>query len=805
MEKKTPRFRIFAVKDGDVYGLLVKRQLTDDQPEEQRYFWFRDPEGLAPTQEIMRACNQCHELRSSVYEKRLIKELVDYASIVDQTGNLMPVKSVAGKYYEAKGYQGLVDHFFGRVDSPLRDFFVDADTFKTAVLAKVRGKDEIVGRAAEFGVRSPHNIPHGDFPYLKPIEHILKVGTNEPPKWFRKQGPIAVDFHDGRVYRRAELLNDLKNLVLSNQFSILDGTSATGKTVLVRQLGYELREEKKMVVYYFDCDLYRDFDKERLIEEINSTRGVIILENIHLATQQYQRIYSLVRSDPQRHILFTSRPSFREAENEKDTLLSTISTLELEPFNQVDRILEHYASHYPGLAWSLEDRESIKRVSRKSFWLLAYALEGYVRANGEGDPMNWLVHGVHSDLTELEKLDPSYPEVLASLSPLYRSEVLTEEFYLTKVLGFSQTTLSELVYRDEITVQRDRKEGYVFYGLPHSALAEAYWEHGKIYRRRRGLPEYREYIYEYARSNVPNGLESVLFAEVDTQKSVLSWLDEAGETGSVLERERFMKVIASWAREHSHAHPIGTQLINILAKKITEDDDLRSSGKCIRAIKKADPEAARALIRALDKERLANRVNAAKNINQVLALLTAIEMVNHQAAARLCRLLSLAEITAQINATQDIALIWGALSCIGGANKKVARAICESIDLPKLIKRLNVVMGPYGWGFINIVRAANPRVARDLCELLDMRALVDKCLAMKNSNYVPPIAEWFVTIYAASKKAGRKFRKLVPQTDWDGGRILFLEGKLVLDPSTKAFENNCRWKLVYPRIRSVKE
>jgi hypothetical protein len=282
-------------------------------------------------------------------------------------------------------------------------------------------------------------------------------------------------------------------------------------------------------------------------------------------------------------------------------------------------------------------------------------------------------------------------------------------------------------------------------------------------------------------------------------------LDKAGETGSVLERERFMKVIASWAREHSHAHPIGTHIINILAKKITEDDDLRSSGKCIRAIKKADPEAARALIRTLDKEKLVNRVNAAKNINQVFALVAAIEMVNHQAAARLCRLFNRAKITAQINATQDIALIWGALSCIGGANKKVVRAICESIDLPKLIKRLNVVMGPYGWGFINLVRSANPRVARDLCELLDMRVLVDKCLAMKNSNYVPPIAEWFVTIYAASKKAGRKFRKLVPKIEWDGGRILFLEGKIVLDPSIKAFENNGRCKLVYPRTRIVKE
>ena len=134
MSGEWPKFKVFAVKDGDSYGLLIKRQLSTDVPEEQKYFWFRDAEWLAPTSEIMHACDKCHELSGSVYEKRLVKELIDYACAVDQTGNAGVLKSISGKYPNIKGYQGLVDHFFERrrVESPLRDFFIDAHTFKKA-------------------------------------------------------------------------------------------------------------------------------------------------------------------------------------------------------------------------------------------------------------------------------------------------------------------------------------------------------------------------------------------------------------------------------------------------------------------------------------------------------------------------------------------------------------------------------------------------------------------------------------------------------------------------------------------------
>jgi len=127
----------------------------------------------------------------------------------------------------------------------LLEGITDKDELKAQVRQILEGKlgeENIPGKLA---VTPSKNLSFGvDFQYLRPIEEVLKIGTDEKPKWFRKTGPIAADFGDDRVYCRNELLEKLRSLVIGNQFSMLEGIGATGKTVLVRQLGLELSNEK---------------------------------------------------------------------------------------------------------------------------------------------------------------------------------------------------------------------------------------------------------------------------------------------------------------------------------------------------------------------------------------------------------------------------------------------------------------------------------------------------------------------------------------------------------------------------------
>ncbi|MCK5603302.1 helix-turn-helix transcriptional regulator [Candidatus Pacearchaeota archaeon] len=401
---------------------------------------------------------------------------------------------------------------------------------------------------------------HDDFIYLRSIENVLKVGMPEEPKWFRKSGPIAADFDDGRIYRREEKLNKLKELVMSNSVSMLEGGGAIGKTVLVLNLAYDLYKANKTQIYYFDCDKDRNFDKHKLIREIKNVDGIFILENLHLVPKKFQGIYSDFKHDKDRHILFVARPSFQEFQHSRSEDLSEIKNLTIEPFDEVDALIKNFSSYPDTPEIGSEGSEQIKEISSDSFWLLSYVLEGYTKSDQEGDAKKWLERGVKEDLNDLKNLNRVFPEVLVALSPLYQNEVLTAESYLIDKLKFGYEVLDQLVQRTEITRQT-MKNGVVFYGLPHSALAGAYWECGQEYRKRKGIKEYEDFVCSYAASYPSNGLEAIVNSINGNicYSRIIAWrLDQHSKLAKVIENETSFWVI--WEVIHH------TLLPNILIK-----------------------------------------------------------------------------------------------------------------------------------------------------------------------------------------------------------------------------------------------
>lgn len=550
MSENLPKFWIYAVVDGESRGLYARKQKSEHSEPEKVYFHITN--GLKPTAEILKACDgnaKCLYTEND-REVRIFNEIVSYAMNVALHGRKGEFE-LTQPYLETRGYQEVVDRYYEDPRmSPFKDFFESAATLKKHVLKNVRGKHHLAeGTAEQFGVLSPHAMMADDFEYLEPIKDVLKIGIVTPPRRLRKAGPIAVDFDqdfDQRVFRRSKPLEDLRSLVLEESVSMLIGKAATGKTVLARQLGYELHTKENWAVYFFDCDGNMDFQWRSLAGDINSVRGIFILENIHLATREFQLVYNKLDEHPCRHVLLTTRPSFRESQDKKGVDLCEIEAIELKPFDDVDKIVDHFALRHPEVAWSSTIRESIKKISEKSFWLLSYALEGYVGSQGKGESGTWLEESVRGDLEDLERLNPTYPEVLVALSPLYRNEVQTEETFLREALRFEPRMLNDLVDRGEITRRRNYEEGYCFYGLPHSALAHVYWKYGGVYRRRRKLPGYEEYLYEYATAEVPNGLRAALKTRVDIRERVLDRIRKTGKMINVISAVAQIGPIKDW-------------------------------------------------------------------------------------------------------------------------------------------------------------------------------------------------------------------------------------------------------------------
>ncbi|GAI77941.1 unnamed protein product, partial [marine sediment metagenome] len=110
------------------------------------------------------------------------------------------------------------------------------------------------------------------------------------------------------------------------------------------------------------------------------------------------------------------------------------------------------------------------------------------------------------DLEDIEKLECK-PQILVALSALYMDETLTARGFLIDNLDFTDEQINRLVELGEII--KHRINGNVYYGLPHSSLASAYWEHGCDYRN---LPnkDRESFVYRYAISDVSNGLSTIL-------------------------------------------------------------------------------------------------------------------------------------------------------------------------------------------------------------------------------------------------------------------------------------------------------
>lgn len=326
----------------------------------------------------------------------------------------------------------------------------------------------------------------------------------------------------------------------------------------------------------------------------------------------------------------------------------------LKPFEDVDEIINHYVSRELRLNLSSDKRKSIIENTDKSYSLLAFALQGCVEAKGAGDPNEWLEKGVNYQLEKLEYVlegpdgtDQTFPEVVVSLSPLYINEVLTAEKYLYQ-LGFKPNTLNALVELGEITIQKT-PDGDVFYGLPHLGQARAYWRYGTTYRNRRNLPDYEDFLYTYAISNAPNGLEAVVEADKETRNKLLKLLNRDNKIEEVLERQKSLMAIASWIEYAEQKNLKRKDTLQLLTKKIEQTNRLLDAVSCIANVCKRDSETKDRFLTQLKWSIIAERVAKISRPYDVLGFIMDLRAADKDAASILIQSLDTKPLAYRLN------------------------------------------------------------------------------------------------------------------------------------------------------------
>jgi hypothetical protein len=426
--------------------------------------------------------------------------------------------------------------------------------------------------------------------------------------------------------------------------------------------------------------------------------------------------------------LFTARPSFVEGLEREFDQLSHAPSKELHPFGYADRLIGFYIEKH-GIKLPAEDRRNLKKVSEKSFWLLAYALEGYKPGT---DRSQWVRDGVRDDLAFLDTEDAHYPEALLALSPLYRSEVLTAETYLTGRLHLDPNILKNLVLRREVT--RNDIEGHVFYGLPHSALADAYWNHGRTpYLERLALREgvklrhggeYEDYLGEYMTWPTGNRLEALRGAPEELRRPLAGRLVAAGQLPEALREEISIDAIAHCIQWFPTSSVADQPVLSVLADRASHAEELSPIFDLIAAVFKANPEVAAQLCANLDLPTLALGISLEEELLAAHDLVVAVFEANPEVGAELCAKLDLPTLAHRISEhdEQDDAAFL--IAAVLRANPEVAAQLCTKVDLPTLARGFNMGGQPEGAGFlVRTLFKANPEVAAQLCANLELPTL----------------------------------------------------------------------------------
>jgi hypothetical protein len=138
-------------------------------------------------------------------------------------------------------------------------------------------------------VKSKYGIDSDEaFIYLKPNDSTLQ-DWERSEEFFRIMGPIEIDFIKGTIFRRDEV-DSIIAKIKENRIHLIIGPPASGKTVLARNICYEL--DNLYNIYWLEMDdLISDATRVYLeITRLNRTNSLIVVENGHKSIEKLENL-----------------------------------------------------------------------------------------------------------------------------------------------------------------------------------------------------------------------------------------------------------------------------------------------------------------------------------------------------------------------------------------------------------------------------------------------------------------------------------------------------------------------------------
>ncbi|RQW80555.1 MAG: hypothetical protein EHM14_04390 [Methanothrix sp.] len=324
------------------------------------------------------------------------------------------------------------------------------------------------------------------FIYLKPYEIALQ-NSERKEEFFRIRGPIEIDFIKGMVIRRDEVESIIRKLT-DNMIHIILGPPASGKTVLTRNICYELN--KIYDIYWLDMD---DFiiDNTRVyleIQRLNRTKSLVIVENGHKSIERLESLIGyFIDCIKTVKMLITAR-NFDSGKKRFHNIAQLTEDDNCRTEICASDIAEKLVLYYNSKFGQCIEKDINKFLYYKDdLWLLSYLFKAHIDKN-EIDH-NSIFQKVNEDLIEYnQSIGIGASDIILLISWITQnSAILSEEygnnssylpiddFFLIDKLGYDPAIVSSLI---RLGIIKKANDGYWCW---HTSLSKIYIKTAEIY------------------------------------------------------------------------------------------------------------------------------------------------------------------------------------------------------------------------------------------------------------------------------------------------------------------------------------
>jgi len=526
------------------------------------------------------------------------------------------------------------------------------------------------------------------------IQSALRKGETLEADFFKKE-PEWIDFEEGFVVERREVV-EIINKLENDNIQLVLGEPASGKSVILKNIGFKLAKENKDVYVVELKKLSGDKVKRYFdnIPEIKDEKAVFIVDDAHLLPSECER---LVREFKNRKLkaklLIGSRPT-REIRGEHPKEASKfeyLSKIEIHAEDVTEKMIKTFLKRKYGFS-----DERINSVSenlegyKKDLWHLSWALKAY---NPEKDSVE--KEEIYRKIKE-SILDISAKDVFFPLSVFYRFEIPVERNFLEEQLELEAGKINELMELSEIIETEEIGKNQML-SLIHSSIAELY------FRAYQAYPDLGRRIKKKILNQRDDDLQYCLFYKYLTCTDPRNAIDVVDHLGVV------------WSNEEGgitlRKKLIGDDKIEkSIEEGIEKEEDIKKIGSCVLVIAITSEEVARGIVNRINIDTLLLKIGNEVDVGNIGWCVGCIADANKEVGLKLVD-----GVLLKIEKEEDVRKIGVCARDIAGGSEEVGLKLVDSVA-SKIEKEEDI--GKIRW-CVWLITGASKKVAQEIVNRLN--------------------------------------------------------------------------------------